>query len=109
GFRLLAGRCCGAGAGFRRDALQVQIEAIELLLPHRPELLDPVDGGLERLGFEPARPLLSFTAARDEPGAFEDLQVFGDGRAGQRKWLGELLDWSVTLGEPRENCPPRGV
>lgn len=93
----------------RRHALEVGIEAIEALRPHLAVLLEPVRGRCERSRFEPARTLLAFAAARDEPGSFEHLQVLRDRRARERKRFREVLDGSVAIRQTRKDRPPRRI
>src|SRR5690606_12977221 len=65
---------------FRLDLLQVDVQAIETLLPQAPVVLDPLRGGIQGLRLEPRRAPLAFAAAHDEPGALQHLEVLGDRR-----------------------------
>ena len=55
-----------------------------------PVALEPCGRGGERLRLEPARPPLGVAAARDQPGALEDLEMLGDRRLAHGEGLGEL-------------------
>src|SRR5688572_16831078 len=55
--------------------LDIRLEAIEALFPHRAIALGPLGHFLEPGRFQPARSPLRLTAARDEPGALEHPEV----------------------------------
>src|SRR5206468_9257324 len=68
--------------------------------------LQPSIGLRERLGFDPTRPSLRITAARNQPSALQHLQVLGDGRLTYRERLGELCHRGLAGCEAREDRPP---
>jgi hypothetical protein len=88
---------------------KVVVEAVEGLLPVAAVALDPFGYFLERGGIEPAWTPLSLAAARNEAGALQNLEVFGDGRCTDRKGLGEFLDGSFSEGKASEDGAARGI
>ena len=48
-------------------------------------------------------------AAFDQVGAFEDFEVFGDGREGDVEGCGEFSDGGFAIGEAGEDGTPRGI
>ena len=60
------------------EGSQVVIEAAEGVLPVAAVALDPFGYFLKRGGIEPAWTPLSLAAARNEAGALQNLEVFGD-------------------------------
>ena len=57
--------------------IQQGVEALEAALPKPAVALQPCAGVCERLAFDPGRSALRVTAARDQPGALQHLQVLG--------------------------------
>src|SRR4051794_14588434 len=90
----LSVRGCPQGA-------EVVVELVEALGPQAPVRLDPVHGGIEGLPLQMAGAELRLPASRDQPRAFEHLQVLGDAREAQVERLGQLVDRRVADGEPR--------
>src|SRR5690242_15476788 len=68
---------------------QIIVQPIETLLPETPILLQPVGGVLKRTGLEPAGPPLCLATARDQAGAFQHLEVLGDGGQAHREGRGQ--------------------
>src|SRR5262245_46835583 len=90
----------GCAAGSFRSAmlcplalkiLQIVVEAVETFVPEAAVVLDPVGGGLEGAGLEPARPPLGLAAASDQAGAFEHFEVFGNAGQADGEWLRQCL------------------
>src|SRR5262249_26073396 len=77
---------------------QILVQAVETLLPETPVLLQPVGGVLERTGFEPAGPQLRFTAAGDQTGPLQRLEVLGDGGQAHGEGRGQLHDRGLARG-----------
>jgi hypothetical protein len=57
---------------------QVFVKAVEALLPERAVLLDPVGGGVQGSGIEPAVVDAPLAPPLEQPGVFENFQVPGD-------------------------------
>src|SRR5687767_9776377 len=64
----------------RLQFAQIVVETIEALLPEAAIVLQPLVHGLERLHLDAAGPPLRLTAARDQSGALQNLQMLGDRR-----------------------------
>src|SRR5215831_171840 len=90
---------------FRLQLLQIGIQAIETLVEKTPVMIEPVVDVLERARFNPARPPLRLASARDQAGALQYFEVFGDRRKAHRERLGEFGDRGLTQGQPRQNRP----
>src|SRR3954447_5564299 len=88
---------------------QVRVEPVHARLPGPLARLHPRDRVVERLGLHPARPPLRLTAAGDEPGALEDLEVARDRRKAHVKRRGDLVDRRLALGQAGEDRPASGV
>src|SRR5438105_12637280 len=88
---------------------QVIVQAIEAFVPESAVAVDPVGDVLERPGFEPARPPLRLAAARDQPGAFQYLEVLGDRRQAHRERRGKLRDRSLAQRQARKYGAPGGI
>jgi hypothetical protein len=58
---------------------------------------------------EAARPPLGFVAARDQAGALENFEVFGDGGEAHGEGFGKLGDGEGAEGETGEDGAPGGV
>src|SRR6516164_2580101 len=77
---------------------EILVEAIKAVVPEAAIMIEPLGSVPERPCFEPARPPLCLAASRDQPGAFQHLQVLGDGGKAHRKGFGELADRGLTRG-----------
>lgn len=64
---------------------------------------DPLGGTDERLGLEPARPILSVPAASDETGPLEHLQMLRDGLHAHVERLGQLIHGRLPAGQPGQH------
>src|SRR5215469_686491 len=85
--RAARSRVASRGSGPARwsrllDVTQMGVELVEPLGPDPPVLLDPGHGRVEGLPLEVAGPELGVPGPRDEPAAFEHLEVLGDPRKG---------------------------
>src|SRR5579864_8404100 len=78
---------------------QVFIQSTEALLPDSAVALDPVGNVFQSRWLQPARPPLGTPTLRDETGALEDLEVFGDRGQAELEGLGELEDGAFALGQ----------
>jgi hypothetical protein len=96
--------CAGAFEGG-----QIIVEAIEGTLPVLAIALDPVRDLFKRSRIETAWAPLSFTAAPDEAGAFEDLEVLGDGGRANGKRLSEFFDRGFAERETGQNGATGGI
>src|SRR4029077_16389463 len=85
--------------------LQVGIQAIEALVEETPVMAEPVGDVLERARLDAARPPLRLTAARDQAGAFQHFEVFGNRREAHGERLGKLGHRGFAQSEPRQNGP----
>ena len=85
------------------------MQSVEGLFPERAVLRDPVGGRAEWSGIEATVVNAPFTAPLQEPGLFEDLQVFRD--RGQRDVEGfrELGDASFSEREAGEDRAARRI
>src|SRR5208283_3198650 len=87
----------------------VLLEAIEALLPETPIVLQPVGRVLEWTGLELARAPLRLTSTRDQAGAFQNLEMLGDGGKAHREGLSQLRYRGLARGEAGQNRAPGGV
>src|SRR4051794_37397964 len=87
----------------------MSVEACEVLVPEPAIPLHPRGGLAQRAGLETAGTPLCGTAARDETGVLQDLEVAGNRREADLERLGELGHGRLTLGEPRQDGTARGV
>jgi hypothetical protein len=85
------------------DVSQVLPELVEALCPDLPVSLDPADGIVQRRCLEPAGPVLSVSAAGDQPGAFEHLQVFRNRLQAHLEWCGQIVHGSFSGGQASED------
>lgn len=84
----------------------------QLLKTLRPELaveLQPLQRGVQRPGLEPAAAVLAIDAPGDQAGVFEDAQMPGNGRRGNRKPLGKPTGGNFAGGKHAKNFPPRRI
>jgi len=72
-------------------------------------VLGPFGDALKRSGLKTAGAPLGFASARDESGALENFQVFGDGRQAHLKRFGEFGDAGAARGEAGEDRATGGV
>ena len=81
-------------------------EAIEAVLPHVTVAIDPFDGVVERLGVQPAWPVLGIATAHDEARCFEHLEVLGDCLQADVERFGQLVHGRLAAGrQPSEDRP----
>ena len=85
------------------------VQAAVALLGGAPVPLDPLRHQLQHLGFEVHRPPLGVTAAADQPGVLQHLQVLGDRLHAHLIGLRELADRGVPDREPRHDVAPGRV
>ena len=78
-------------------------------LPKNAVLLDPRRGALHRLGGEAAAMDPSIHFALQQPGRFEDADVFGDGWEGNAEGLRQFGDHGFALGEAGQDGAARGI
>jgi hypothetical protein len=85
----------------------VIVEAPELAFPELPVLLEPLVDLPERRGDERARAALGVASARDEAGALEHLEVFGDRGLAQVERCHQLRDARLAGRELRQDRAAR--
>src|SRR6516164_6826366 len=68
------------GLVLRLQLLQISIQAVETLIKKATIMVEPVVDVLERARLDTARPPLRLAPARDQPGALQDFEMFGDRR-----------------------------
>ena len=79
------------------------------MLPELAIVFGPPGYFAEGRGFEPAGTPLRLSALRDQAGALEDLEVFGDGGRADRERFGEFPYSGFAEGEAREDGATGGV
>src|SRR5947209_7676623 len=89
--------------------LQVDLEAVEALVPQIAIMLEPVVDALEGDRLDAARPPLRLAPARDQAGAFQHLEMLRYRRQAHRKGLGEFRHRGFPKREPRQDGPARRV
>ena len=89
----------------KRDGANAVVvsQAIEALLPELPISLGPVRDFFERSRVDAAAPELRVPALRDQSGALQHSQVFGDGGRADLEWFGQFADRAFARQEAREN------
>src|SRR5438128_464933 len=93
----------------RLQLLQVNVQAVETLLPKAAIFFEPIVDAFQRPRLDPAGPPLRFAPPRDQPGALQHLEMLGDGGAAHLEGLGEFADRRLTQGESREDRATRGI
>jgi len=91
--------------------LSVEIGA-QPVEPGIPELLmtvQPLERGLVRPALEPAVHDTADLAALDEPGLFEDVQVFDESGQRHPERIRKVPDRTFALAQAREHRPPRRI
>src|SRR5262249_55467262 len=90
---------------FRLQLLQIGIQPIETLVEKTPVMIEPVVDVLEHARLDPARPPLRLAASRDQAGALQHFEVFGNRRQAHGERLGEFGHRGLTQGQSRKNRP----
>ena len=85
------------------------VEALVIALPELAVALQPLGCFRERLRLELSRPPLRVTAARNQAGPLQHLEVLGDRRLTDRERLRQLRNRRLTRGEPGKDRPPGRV
>jgi hypothetical protein len=85
------------------------VEALELALPELTIAFQPFVGFRERPSLEPPRTSLRVAATRNQAGAFEHFEMFGNCGLAHRKRLSQFDHRGVTGSEPRQDCSPGGI
>src|SRR5271166_5421734 len=89
--------------------LQVALEAVEALFPEDAVVLQPVGRTLERARFQPAWAPLCLTAAGDQAGVLQHLEVLGDRGEAHVERFGQFGDRGLAGGQPCQDRPARRV
>src|SRR5450759_5428368 len=79
--------------------LKIGIQTVETLFPEPAVLLYKIGDLVQRFRLQSAGPPLRLAAARDQAGALQHLEVFGNGGSGHFEWRGELRDRCLARGE----------
>src|SRR4051794_29647108 len=93
----------------RFEFLQIGLETIQTLLPHRAIVFGPFGDFLDACGLQPARPPLRLPPTCDESRAFENTQMLRNGRHAHVKRLGQFGDGAFAVDESRENRAAGGI
>src|SRR5215469_1321438 len=93
------------GRLLRLQFFQVLVQAVQALLPVAAVLLHPVGHVFQGRCLQAAGAPLGVTAAADEPGLLQHLQVLGDGGLADLEGRGELGHRGLPRGEPRQDGP----
>src|SRR4051812_46070530 len=92
----------GGGLGSLHLFEQI-VQTLEAAFPELAVALQ-VGGRLSQgLGRQSARPPLPISAARDQTGLLQHLQMLGDGRLAHREGGGKLVDGSLAVRQPSED------
>src|SRR5258707_14107858 len=82
------------------EFLHVCVEPIEALRPEATVVAEPLGGSGERRCLEACRAKLRVAAARHQAGAFEHLQMLGDGGLAEVGRRHELVHCGLAGGRP---------
>src|SRR5712692_820469 len=88
---------------------QIVIQPIKALRPEPSVVFRPLGDVLKRVRLEATRPPLRLAAARNEAGAFEHLEMLGDGGHAHLEWLGQLGDRGLAGSETSQDRAPSGI
>src|SRR5829696_3621006 len=88
---------------------KVRVQSVHPRLPRLLARLHPLDRLVERLGLHLARPPLRVTAAGDQAGAFQHLQVARNRGQAHRQRLRQLAHGRLALRQAREYRAPSWV
>src|SRR5437879_3593934 len=83
--------------------LQNLVQALEALVPEAPVFPHPLGRLSKAPALEAARPPLRVAALRDQAGALQHFQVFGDTGKAQVKRFGQFRDRSLALCETSQD------
>jgi hypothetical protein len=78
---------------------EVVLQPVKALFPEPAVLLYKIGDLVQRFRLQSAGPPLRLAAARDQAGALQHLEVFGNGGSGHFEWRGELRDRCLARGE----------
>lgn len=84
-------------------------QVFEARLPERPIVAEPRIDGLQRAGIQLVDAVPALSAFPDEAGAAQQAQVFGDGRPGNGKRLGDAAGGPASVAEEIEDGAARGI
>src|SRR6516165_8380484 len=91
------------------ELFEVVVHPVEARLPDGPVAVRPGRDLLQRCRVQGARPVLGSLAPYHQPGPFQHLDVFGDGRKRHLERLGELVDSRPAFGETGKDRSPGRV
>src|SRR5438477_9701186 len=89
--------------------LQNFVEALETLVPEAPVFPHPFGSLLQAASLEAAWPPLRIAALRDQAGALQHFQVFGDAGETEVERLGQLRDRGLPLCKTGQDRSPGGM
>src|SRR5262245_14987729 len=91
------------------DAPDFLVEPVKPVARDIPIALDPVRSDPEGCDLQAAGPPLRVTAAGDQPGPLEHLEMFGDRLEADGERFSQLVHRGLAVGEARQDGPPRRV
>src|SRR3989442_14697737 len=91
---------------FGLELIEQRVEALVVPFPQPAVAFQPPGRLAEPLGLEAARPPLRVTAARNQAGALQHLQVLGDRRLAHRERLRPVRPPTPTPPQAGEGPPP---
>src|SRR5215469_12293017 len=91
------------------ELLEVVVHPVEAGLPDRPVAFGPSRDLLEWCRVQGARSVLGALTPHHQPGLFQHLDVFRDGRKRHLERLGKLVDGRLAFCETRDDRSPRRV
>ena len=94
---------------FVRQAVENRIQLLELRLPKRAVLAEPVPERLDGVRFQAAGAGGAFDAGFDQSRLLKHLQVAADRGLADGKRAGEVLHRRLTLRQPRDDGAAGGV
>ncbi len=94
---------------FPPHRLQIFGEIVEAAIPEAPIAIEPVGHRLQRRRLQMTGTPLCFAPARDQPRAFEHLQMLGNGGEAHVIGLGQLGDRGIPRGKAGQDAAARRV
>src|SRR6185312_3502612 len=87
------------------EFLEIDLEAVEALVPELAVALQPFIDAHERLRLQLCGAVLRLASAGDEACMLQDLQVFGDGRQAHVEGLRQLVHRGLAQRQAGQNGP----
>src|SRR5215472_8570996 len=92
-----------------RELIEVVVHPVETGVPDGPVAFGPSRDLLEWRSVQGARSVLGSLTPHHQPGLFQHLDVFRDGRKSHLERLGELVDGRLALCQTSEDRSPRRI